>query len=228
MWKVVLDFIKTDYFVVSYGITWFISVITYKKYFDTVLKYLPIIIAYTFFSELLGGLVRYNEDIRILFGYEYKNHNNVIYNVYHICFFSFFFYIYWKTISNQKQKKIVKYGGYLFILMNLINIIFQNPIVQSLVYAYLYGVAFLIYCTIIYFKQIFKVYTFDLLKYNLLFWVSLGLLVFHTIYFPLKILKEFFPYDYYLEFRGVHFIIIVVMYFLFSIGFIISKRKAFR
>jgi len=49
-----IEFIKEDYFLIVYGITWFFSVINYKKYFDTVLKYFPILIAYTFLNELFG------------------------------------------------------------------------------------------------------------------------------------------------------------------------------
>lgn len=228
MSQVILEFLKNNYFVVVYGITWLISVFTYKKYFDTLLKYLPIIIAYTFFTELLGSIIAYNEDFQLVFGYEKTNNRNIIYNIYHLCFFLFFFYVFWKSVSNINHKKIIKYGSFIFVFIYILNAFIQNPIINSLVYAYIYGVILLIYCVTVYFKKVFKDYNIDLLKYNLLSWVSLGLLVFHITYLPLKIVKEFYPESYYISFRHLHLIMIVVMYVIFSIGFIVSKRKAFR
>lgn len=227
MGQVILDFIKESYFVLVYGITWIISVFNYKKYFDTLLKYFPIIIAYTFFSELLGGLVANNENFQLVFGYDQTNHRHIIYNIYHLCFFLFFFYVFWKSISNINHKKIIKYGSFIFILLYVLNSFIQNPIINSLVYAYLFGVILLIYCTLIYFWKTLRENSFELLKYSLLFWVSLGLFIFHITYFPLKIIKEFYS-SLYTTFRQFHLMMIVVMYVIFSIGFIVSKRKAFR
>ncbi len=225
--QVILNFLKNNYFVIVYGVTWFISVFTYKKYFDSVLRYFPIIISYTFFSELLGSFVVYNKDIQLVFGYEYTHYSNIIYNIYHFIFFSYFFYVFWNTSSNRKHKKIIKLGGVIFILINIINCFIENPLVGNLVYAYLFGVLLLVYCTIIYFRKVLTEHNFGILKYSLLFWVSMGLLVFHATYLPLKICKEFFL-ELYIPFRQFHFLMIVIMYILFSIGFILSKRKAFR
>jgi hypothetical protein len=229
MSQVIIDFISTNYFVVVYGITWLISVFMYRKYFDTVLKYFPIIISYTFFSELLGSLVINYEDIQLIFGYDnHTFYNNLIYNIYHLSFFLFFFYVYRKSLLNASKKRIIKYGTYLFIIINLINLIIQNVLIESLVYAYLFGTILLIYCTLNYFKDVFKDNNLHILKYSLLFWVSLGLFVFHITYLPLKIFKEFYLYELYVPLRQFHLSVIVLMYVLFSIGFVISKRRAFR
>lgn len=225
--QVVLDFLSRYYFVFIYGITWFISVYGFKKYFDTTLKYFPIIIAYTFFTELLGSLIAYNEDFQLVFGYDKANHRYIIYNIYHLLFFVFFFYVYWKAITEKNQKIIIKYGAFFFILLNLINLVFQNPLIEALVYAYLFGVVLLIFCTIVYFKKSFSENSIGILKYSLLFWISLGLLVFHIVYLPIKIIREFYSYLY-INFRQLHLVMIIVMYVLFSIGFVVSKRRAFR
>jgi len=227
MSQVILDFLSRYYFVIIYGITWFISVYGFKKYFDTSLKYFPIIIAYTFFTELLGSLIAYNENFQLVFGYEETNHRHIIYYIYHLLFFIFFFHVYWKALTEKKQKKVIKYGAYLFVFINLTNLLFQNPLTDSLVYPYLFGVIFLIYCTVVYFIKSFKENSIGILRYSLLFWISLGLFVFHTIYLPIKIIREFYSHLY-LNFRQLHLIMIVVMYIIFSIGFIVSKRRAFR
>ncbi|WP_350294057.1 hypothetical protein [uncultured Croceitalea sp.] len=224
----IIDFVKVNYFVIVYGITWLISVFTYKKYFDTLLKYFPIIIAYTFFTELLGGLVANYDDFQLIFGYNQTNYRSVIYNIYHLCFFLFFFFVYWKLISNKTHKIAIKYGSYAFVFINIINCFIKDPIIFSLVYAYIFGILLLIYCILVYLKKILKEYNINLLKYNLMFWVSIGLLLFHATYLPLKIVKEFYPESYYIAFRHLHLGMIVLMYVIFSIGFIMSKRKAFR
>ncbi|MEM6540217.1 MAG: hypothetical protein AAF634_03605, partial [Bacteroidota bacterium] len=66
------------------------SVFHYRKYFDTVLRYFPLIIAYTFFNELLGNVIRYNENFA--FRTESTDSNQIIYNIYIIIFFLFFFF----------------------------------------------------------------------------------------------------------------------------------------
>lgn len=225
--QVILNFLKNNYFVAVYGITWFISVFTYKKYFDTVLRYFPILIAYTFFSELLGGIIAKNQNFQLIFGYEHVNHNSVLYNLYHLCFFLFFNYVYWRVTENQKKKQLLVYGGIAFILVNIGNSLFQNPLVESLIAAYLFGTLLLLYAISIYFKERLKKFPLSTLKHSLLFWVSTGLLIFHATYFPLKLVREY-DYYYYAPFRQFHLIMIVTMYVVFSFGFIFSKRRAFR
>ena len=122
---------------------------------------------------------------------------------------------------------IIKYGAYLFIFINLMNLFFQNPLTEPLVYGYLFGVVFLIFCTVVYFTKSIREFSFGILKYSLLFWISLGLLGFHVSYLPIKIIREFYSHLY-INFRQFHLFMIVAMYLIFSIGFIISKRRAFR
>lgn len=226
MKQVILDFIKYDYFIIVYGITWFISLVTYRKYFETSLRYFPILISYTFFNELLGSVIKYNENIQLIFGYEGTYHTALIYNIYHLCFFLFFFKIYWKATLEIKQKNIIKYGVYTYLTIELVNLFLQDPLIKSLTYGYLFGALLLIYCILNYFKEVFKISKNKLLKFSLLFWISIGLLVFHIIYFPLKIFREF-HYDLYEPFRDLHLISIVVMYTFFSIGFIKSRKRSF-
>lgn len=226
MYQVILDFIKYDYFIIVYGITWFISLVTYRKYFETSLRYFPILISYTFFNELLGSVIIQNESIQLIFGYDGTNHTALIYNIYHLCFFLFFFKIYWKAASEIKQKNNIKYGIYTYAIIEVINLFLQNPLIESLIYGYLFGVLLLIYCILNYFKEVFKVFKIKTLKFSLLFWISIGLLIFHVIYFPLKIFREF-NYELYEPFRNLHLISIVVMYTFFSIGFIKSRKRNF-
>lgn len=228
MYDVIFDYIKTNYFVIFYGITWIIAIISYKKYFDTLLRYFPIFISFTFFVELLGSLILYYDNFQLIFDYGiYDNNTFVIYNIYNLFYFLYFYYLFWNVINNGNKKKIIKYGGGLFILINLINLSFQNVLIESLVYSYLFGTILLIYCSGIYLKKIFNENNFSIIKHNLLFWISLGLFIFHIVYLPLKIFREF-NYDLYEPLRELHLSMIILMYIFFSIGFITARRNAFR
>jgi len=79
---------------IIYVDTLFISLTTYEKYYNTALKYFPIIIAYTFFNEELGYLVRTYDEISFFQNIKYSNFNDVIYNIYAIIFFCFFYFVY--------------------------------------------------------------------------------------------------------------------------------------
>ena len=222
-----LDLIIANYFVIIYGITWVISLISYKKYFDTYLKYFPIIIGYTFCSELLGGLVLYNDYFKFI-PKELETYNrHIIYNIYHLLFFSYFFYIYLKTTFNGNRKIFIKYGILTFIITSLINSVIHNPLNHSLIYSYIFGSILLLYCTFMHLKETYKSHSFNIIKYNLLFWTSIGLFLFHITYLPLKILREF-SYELYTPYRQLHLAMIVIMYLIFIFGFITNKRGAFR
>ena len=66
-------------------------------------------------------------------------------------------------------------------------------------------------------------------KYNLLFWISTGLLVFY-LFFPFILLLGYVNYSFYAQFnlRTVLLFLIVFMYLCINLGLLIGKRKAFR
>jgi hypothetical protein len=66
-------------------------------------------------------------------------------------------------------------------------------------------------------------------KFNLMVWIGFGLLVFNA-FFPFYILNGYLNVEFYLKYhlRQVLWGVISLMYGLFIIGFLISKRSAFR
>jgi hypothetical protein len=66
-------------------------------------------------------------------------------------------------------------------------------------------------------------------KYNLMVWIGSGLLVFN-LFFPFYILNGYLNVEFYLKYhlRQLLWGVICIMYGLFIIGFMISKRSAFR
>lgn len=203
------------------------SIIKLPKYHDSRLKYLPIILGYTFFNELLGGFILYNDNFALILEEGFSNYNHAIYNIYDVIFFPFFFYVYWHELSKTFFKKLIKYGALVFFVGIVVNSFIVNPLKYELLYAYLIGSFLLILSTIAYLGSIdFGTKQNDFSR-NLLFWLSLGVLIFHLGYAPISIFKnqniDISVQDY-ANVRKIHIALIYVMYGSFLIGFLRMKR----
>lgn len=221
-------FIKENYFMIGYVITLFVSLATYRKYYDTALKYFPIIIAYTLFNEILGYLVRNYNDISFFQNLKYSNFNDIIYNIYAVIFFGFFFRVYWGLIDNPKYRKWIMKVATVTILAYLLSLLFQNPLDTNLYYAIAIGSWSLIFCIILYFRNKMDLNQKIYQPYNLMFWVSLALLSFYII-FPFLYIIGYIAYDIWVEYelRAVLRLLIAIMYGILIFGFIKARRKAF-
>lgn len=220
----VLEFLKNQYFVPLYGVTLFFSLIRYRRYFDSILKYLPIIIVYTLLTEILGYYILTYEEFQIIYIEKYAINNSLVYNIFDVVFFIYFFYIFWNTVENSKSKKIIKYGGILFILVSLINLFLQNFWLFPQVYSIIIGSAVLLLSLLLYLKELNKKSE-RISKYNnLLFWISVGLIVFYPFY-PLFIIIGLYHSELYSQSYSItHRALIAIMYICFIIGFIKMKR----
>ncbi|MEX0314703.1 MAG: hypothetical protein AB3N18_11040 [Allomuricauda sp.] len=224
-----LNYLQDSYFTPLYLLTWVVAVSTYKRYYDTILKYFPVFIIYTFFTELLGYLVKHTNEFQFFSDSRYAWHNIIIYNIYSVASFTFFYYVYWKILKDENHKKKAKYAAITALFGYLISLFFQNPFHKGLYWADLLASIVLLYMITLYFIEKRKENNYYGMKHNLLFWVSLGLIIFH-IFFPFIFIAAYdfpiFYYEYHLhEFLKV---LIVIMYLLFIIGFLMGKRKAFR
>lgn len=218
-----------NFFFPFYLATWFVSVITYRKYFDTPLKFFPIYIAYVIFTELLGYFIMNFEDFSFFSQQEYSWHNIIIYNIYQIVMLCFFYWVYLKLLQNRKHKNLVAGAIGITALAYLISLFFQNPMHSSMYYADFFGSYSLVLCVILYLKEKVREGKTSTLKANLMFWVSLGLLVFH-IFMPFLFLvgyKDVETWHTY-QFRKILWVLVAIMYTLFMVGLILGKRKAFR
>ncbi|MET1260165.1 hypothetical protein ABV409_12510 [Flagellimonas sp. DF-77] len=221
-----IEFLSRNYFLIVYGIAWVFSVRYYGKYFDTVLRFFPIIIAYTFFSELLGYLIGTSDDFA--FFAKFKSANDLIYNIYTLIFFPFFYFVYWKLVKNENYRSWIKILSVLALAFYLVNAFIYNPLVKVLFYALCFASFVLALCVVFYWLDKRSHWQWRTEKYNLMTWVSIGLFGFYSI-FPIIFLLNFLNKDLYqiLHLGTVHKIFIVLMYVLFSIGFVLSSRRNF-
>jgi hypothetical protein len=214
-------------FILIYGLTFVISMAKYPRYFNTPLKFIPILFLYTFLNEFLGGLVLNSRELSFFSSDLYNNNTWVIYNIYTIVFNLYFLYVYWNYLQNEGYKKFTIYAGCLFIVIAFINILLQDFSKESQVLTYCFGALNLIVCGILYFnnRRINSKAPFgtdDILSY-----LSLGLILFYIGYLPIKITRYFFIQNNISEsiyVRPLHLALIVLMYLVFIIGFLKMRR----
>lgn len=187
------------------------------------------IIIYTFFTELLGILIKYNNDFLFFSDGRYATHNVIIYNVYQLVFFLFFFEVYRKIFNKKQHKKWARYGSYLCILVYTINGIIYNPLHYRMSNAHIIGSMILITVIMFYFKEKQTEGRFPALKDNLMLWMSIGLLLF---YIPFPLISVFYKTNWDISIRillrPILLTSIALMYVSIIIGLIVGKRKAFR
>ena len=218
-----------NFFFSFYVVTWFVSVITYRKYFDTPLKFFPIYIAYVIFTELLGYFIFNFEEFSFFSQQEYSWHNVLIYNIYQVVMLCFFYWLYLKVLRDPRHKKLVVAAIFVTALAYLISLFFQDPLHSSLYYADFFGSYSLVVCVVLYFREKVREGNKSTLKENLMFWVSMGLLVFH-IFMPFLLYVGFTQVEIWhtYKFRKILWILVSAMYTFFMVGLIWGQRRAFR
>lgn len=199
----------------------------YPRYYDTPLRYLPIIVMYTFLTDLLGVLIRDNSEISLMYKELYYNNNWLIFNVYNLLFFIYFFYVYRSFISSKKSKKIIEIGAVLFLITSIINPLAQSFKTMPQLTSYIIGAIVLLWSIYLYAIDLKKDYGVYFLKKDLLSWLSLGMAIFYAGYLPIKILRYYMTiYDFNILWVGkVHHYLILIMYLCFAIGLVIMRRR---
>lgn len=221
-------FVQENYYMLVYALTLFVSLATYRKYYDTALKYFPMIITYTLLNEILGYLVRTYDEISFFNEMKFSNYNDVIYNIYAIIFFSFFYHVYRQLISNVKYKKWITHGTFIMLTGYVISAQFQSPLDTNLYYALGIGSYILVFCVALYFVDK-KEKNHNLIQpHNLMFWVSISLVTFYSI-FPIIYIIGYTNYQIWEAYglRSILRALIVIMYSLLIVGFLKGRRLAF-
>lgn len=213
------------FYIILYFLALVVSLLTTKKYYDTPLRYFPLLIAYTFFNELLGYLIANNEEFSLFEDPAYDWHNVIIYNIYDIFFFGYIFWLYHKLL---KQRTPIKGFAISLLLAYIVSLFFQDPFHSDLYYASCLGCVFVVCTIVLHFKQFRKVNNTQPNKHNHMVWFGAGMLIFHLFY-PYYILNGYLNVEFFLEYklRQILWVVISVMYSLFTIGFMLGRRSKF-
>lgn len=186
-------------------------------------------IAYTFFTELLGYLIVTYKEFSFFTDETYHWYNIIIYNIYSIFVLIFFSYVYYHQLQKARHKKIALYGGAGVLLSFFISCFFQNPLYTGLYYAKSMQSVLMVVLVLLYFKEKLPVKNAPPLKHNLMFWVSLGLIIFHSV-FPFLYLTGFLKPEIWIayRFRDILKVLIIIAYSQFLVGLLLGRRSAFR
>jgi len=172
---------------------------------------------------------RYASDNDVLGFFNEKgvHYNHWFYNLLNIISFSTFFYIYLKSINTKKYKLWIKIFFIIYIISVVINWLFiQNFAFEMSEIPKIIGSIFLIISILFYFIELLRSEEIVTFHKTLLFWVSVGLLLFYTgtIPFGLKV-------NGYALIPGIHklflivYVLAITMYLTFTFGFIWSKKE---
>jgi len=213
----------SDEFILSYRgyikyfelITAIIATIYYAKYKNTYLKYLLYLLWYVVFNEFLGAFLR----IRI--GID----NILIFNIYTLLNFSYLLSVYYIFLKKKYSKSLIKCFIIMYVITFLVNIFFEDYVSLSNTIPYLMGCCFLCISIILYFIEILNSDKVLQVKNNLLFWISMGLLLFHIGVIPYRIIRN--HYENIENFNYIVFLfhmLILILNVCYIIGFIWSHK----
>jgi hypothetical protein len=208
-----------------YFLALLLSIVKYHLYYDSLLKYLPILIGYTFLTETFGIIIRDVDEIQIIYKQEYYNYNTVIFNIFDIVFFLYFFYVYYHLIDISFSKKVIKHGAIVFLATCIYNLYIQDFYVSPQNYAIIIGSIILLFAVATYLYKMYSEQHRLPLHTNLLFWISMGVLIFYTCY-PISMYILTYHYDFYIEtnLSAFHYAAIGVFYSCIITGFMMMKR----
>ncbi|WP_157972891.1 hypothetical protein [Aureibaculum luteum] len=203
-----------------------VGTVYFYKYKHTTLKYFLYLLWYITITEFLGWYIRVTGNMAYIDenGWIY---NKWLYNILNIVTFSTVYIIYYRYLKTQLFKKWIKVFLIVFLLVNILNWAFiQNFIKEGAVFPKIIGSVFLIISIIFYFIELLRSEKIVIFHRLLLFWISVGLLLFYTGTIPF-VLK----WNGFMVIKGVHelflilYILAIIMYLTFTFGFIWSKKE---
>jgi hypothetical protein len=199
-------------------ITAIIGTFFYKKYKETKLKYFIFYLWYSAINEIVVGIYL-KRFMKIEWG-------NLLYNIYYIISFVYLFILYKNYLNGKKNKNATVIFITSYIILLVINGFYQNYIYDLQIISYIAASGFLIITIFLYFFEILNSEKVLNIKKNLLFWISIGLVLYHIGNIPFRVLRNYYS-D--LTDATVSFLLgvflVITMNICFIIGFIWSDRK---
>ncbi len=204
------------------------ALIRYSRYYDTPLRFFPVLLMYTLLTEILGFLVRDDQEWSLVLREFYLNNNWLIYNIYAIVFFLYFCYVYHCYIRSDRARQWIRIGTGAYVAVSLINAFLQDFVTESQVYSYVLGGLMMVAFSGYYLYQVLRTREQTrMVHYNLLFWVSLGIAIFYAGYTPIKYIRfriadyQVSPIDW---IPSAHLVLTYILYGCFLTGFLLMRR----
>jgi len=153
--------------------------------------------------------------------------NYPVYAVFGVLETTFLLWWYRSLLTSLKRKKIVTSFLILFLAYSLINVVFfQDFKTESLTYSYALEVIFLVITICYYFIEMFNNEMVLKIRKSMYFWISLGLLLFHSSFMPFYVANKFFLFGDVKLYSVVNFFLSLIMYTMFAIAFFKTDNNA--
>lgn len=168
-------------------------------------------------------------NIAIIYKENYYEYNTIIFNLFDIIYYLYFLYVFYYTSKKSVSRKIIKYGAAIFVLACILNLFFQDMLTEPKSYVIIVGSIFLVYAAVIYVIGASGKEQKISISKNLLFWISLGIIAFYSIY-PVNMYILSFEFELFKSYSLsiFHHSMIGVLYMCYIIGFILmTKFKKF-
>ncbi|CAM4017631.1 hypothetical protein [Gillisia limnaea] len=156
--------------------------------------------------------------------------NYWLYNSYYLVSFTTYFFFFILHLNSAKIRRILTFTALFFGITVIINLVFSKIFfIGYSAYTSVSGTLILIICIMAYYYEMLKSDKILNFYKNLVFYVSVGGLIWHLVVTPLFIYSKYFttasP-----DFVALHGLIIflsnVFMYGMFILGFIISSKQS--
>lgn len=193
-------------------ITVIIATVFRKKYFSSTEKYFFYFLWFTAFIDISGAA----------WGFLVSSNNYWIFNIFIFLSCLFYFYWYYSILKKRLYKKIIVVFSMIFILYaiyNFINLSWDGYHVPT----FIYGSIMITIISLFYFSELLNNDQILEVKYELRFWISIGLLLFNVGMVPYMIFsREYINAD----LSNIILIFLnVVLYGSYSLGFIWCKKE---
>lgn len=219
--RTVIDFLVASLNPI-YLITFIVALLCYGKYKSGPLKLFPLFLMATLLIELLGYIATH------FFGW--KN-NLIIYNIYHLLYFPFLYFLVYQNIVSLKKRKIIELFAFIYGISVLCNLMFQDFFLESQLLSYIVGGLLLIISITLYYADLLEKGEIHQIKRDLFFWITAGILIFFVGYLPIKagrtlVFDTNTSTTVKVLLRLIHLSLIILMNVFFIIGFLWAKKKS--
>lgn len=187
----------------------------FYKYKRDFLKYFLIILWYTAINEFLGfTLTKMGVAVNI-----------IIYNIFHFINFSFLFLLFNKCLKIERHKKFTKLFLAIYVLSFFVNMWFQNYIFQIQTIPYLIASVLLITSIVFYFSEILNTNEVLFIKTNIMFWISVGYLLYLAGNIPIRVIRNYlFELVDLKDILEISSVLSIIMNICFILGFIWGEK----
>lgn len=197
--------------------------IFFYKYKNSPLKYLLIILWLVVFTEKFSNII---VEKNFLF---YKNNYNFwLYNIMYPLWKIIYLIIFYKILNNDLFKKWVKRFIVIYCIALAVNWLFleENFLTDLESYSSIIGALFVTVSSIFYLIELLRSDKIIIFHKKLMFWVSIGLMIFYSSSIPFIIMRSFYSKLAYIHnIFIIDYLLATLMYLLFTFGFIWSKKE---